>query len=411
MKLKIKKNSQYMKRSIFSVLFALLFSSIFSQIADNYAFKSEFIYGKIFKHTKHLANIVKAAPRGAELAIEWKTRGDKDWHQYYHFPTIGLGINYLDLGNPSILGQSIALYPYLNIPIWKNKCIDLNFKSGVGMSYVTKTFKSATVYDENGNILFDESNAAIGSHLNVFIAAGLNLEIPISSGFSLVGDYAWNHISNGSVIVPNSGLNMLNGYVGLKYFPYFKNYKQFEKKEMADISKNITFQIVASGGIRQRHYTDNKSLPIASLTISAYKPTTNFYRVGTGIDVFYDGIFTNNLSNLYNRTYLTSNEFKNKLRIGFSLHNELIFGRLTAGIHTGIYLYNPIKNAEPYTDAKNEILHKGLIYPYNIEKEDGWFYTRFVGKYTISNNVFLSIGLKTHLQKAEFIEWGLGYKL
>jgi hypothetical protein len=51
-----------------------------------------------------------------------------------------------------------------------------------------------------------------------------------------------------------------------------------------------------------------------------------------------------------------------------------------------------------------------MIYKYDIEKEDGWFYTRASLQFSVTNNVFLSIGLKTHLQKAEFIECGVGYK-
>ncbi|VBB48682.1 Lipid A 3-O-deacylase-related protein [uncultured Paludibacter sp.] len=399
-----------MKKGLFAVIFIFSFPFVFSQTSENYKIKGEFIYGKVFKHTKHLVNIVKGPSVGGEIAVEWQTMGEKTWHQYFGFPVVGLGLNFLDLGNAKILGQSIAVYPYLSIPMVKNKYFNLNAKSGVGISFVTKTFKDATVYDSVGNVLFDESNAAIGSHLNVFIAAGLNMEVPITSGLSFTADYAWNHISNGSVIVPNSGLNMLNGYVGIKYFPNYKNYKHPEKKEISNIPRDISVEITASGGIRQRHYTDNKSFPIASLSIGVYKPLTNFYRMGAGTDIFYDGIFTTGLSSLYNRTYITTDEFKNKIRIGFSWQNELIIGRLTAGIHAGIYLYNPIKNLEPYTNAETGTLNKGWIYPYNIEKEDGWFYTRFSGKYMISSHLYAALGLKTHLQKAEFIEWGFGYR-
>ena len=51
-----------------------------------------------------------------------------------------------------------------------------------------------------------------------------------------------------------------------------------------------------------------------------------------------------------------------------------------------------------------------MFYNYDIEKEDGWFYTRASLQYALTNHIFLSLGLKTHLQKAEFIEWGLGYR-
>jgi len=75
-----------------------------------------------------------------------------------------------------------------------------------------------------------------------------------------------------------------------------------------------------------------------------------------------------------------------------------------------LYLYDPLKNLFPYNDAKNGTLYKPLIYSYNITNEDGWFYTRATLKYALDKHLFISTGLKTHLQKAEFIEWGLGYR-
>lgn len=397
-----------MKKGILSILFTLFCVVSFSQTSENYQLKAQFLYGNVLKHTEHLKNLVKGSTTGGEIAIEWKTDGDKDWHQHYHYPTIGLALNFTNLGNPDTLGYSIALYPYLNIPIIKTDYFTLNVKPGAGISYVTKTFGDFKDEVLAGTLSFNRSNAAIGSHLNVFFSAGLNLEVPITSGLSLTADYAWNHISNGSIIVPNSGINMLNAYVGLKYFPNYKNYSVPINGRSDDIDKNVSVELTVSGGIRQLYYKDDKNFPIGSLAVGVYKPLTNFYRTGFGVDMFYDGVFTNGLK--YKRTYIETDELKNKIRAGISWQNELIIGRLIAGIHAGIYLYNPIKNLEPYTDAVAGTLHKGLIYPYDIEKEDGWLYTRVSGKYLITDHIYAAIGLKTHLQKAEFIEWGVGYR-
>ena len=130
--------------------------------------------------------------------------------------------------------------------------------------------------------------------------------------------------------------------------------------------------------------------------------------MGWGADLFYDGVF--NGKSAFKRTYLTTDELKYKLRIGASFRHELLVGRLTTGFHFGLYLYNPVKNLEPYEEAKNGTLNKPLIYKYNIEKEDGWFYTKAVLKYALDEHFLLSLGLKTHLQKAEFIDVGIGYK-
>jgi hypothetical protein len=112
----------------------------------------------------------------------------------------------------------------------------------------------------------------------------------------------------------------------------------------------------------------------------------------------------------FQRTYIEKNELRNKVRAGLSWRHELLIGRLTAGFHFGLYLYDPIKNLEPMKNGIKPEGNKPLIYGYDIDKEDGWLYTRAVAKYAITNHLFASIGLKTHLQKAEFIEWGLGFK-
>lgn len=38
-------------------------------------------------------------------------------------------------------------------------------------------------------------------------------------------------------------------------------------------------------------------------------------------------------------------------------------------------------------------------------------YTRASLKYKLTPHLLLHIGLKAHLHKAEFIEWGVGYQL
>jgi hypothetical protein len=352
-----------------------------------------------------LENLVKGPASGVKLGVEFQTMGEKPWHQYYNFPVIGLGAAYLDLSNPDMLGKAFALYPYINIPVVRTNYFMLHVKPGAGMSYATKTFKNTTVYN-NGSIVLNESNGAIGSHLNVYFSAGANIEIPVTAGFSLTAEYNWNHISNGSVIQPNSGINMLNASVGLKYFPNYRDYQAPVRQEIEDLPHKFSFEATLAGGVRELYYRDEKMYPIASIALGVYRPLTNWYRMGVGPDAFYDGVY--NGKTLFRRTYLTTDEFKNKIRIGVSWQNELIMGRLTAGLHLGLYLYDPIKNLEPYPEAEKGSVRKPLIYGYDIDKEDGWLYTRVVGRYAITDHFFASIALKTHLQKAEFIEWGLG---
>lgn len=400
-----------MKNQLIIFIFLLYTVHLVGQTTSDYSIKAEFIYGNIQKHTNHMENLINGPVMGSEIDWEWQTKGEKQWNQYFNFPVIGIGAVWLNLGNPEKLGNAFALYPYVAIPLWHTKYFGLDLKGGTGLSYLTKTYYD-TNKDQLGNTLsLYNTNFAIGSHLNVYFSGGGSLNIPLGKGLSLASEFTWNHMSNGSFIAPNTGLNLLNTFIGLRYTPNYKETKTPVKQNITDLTRKLSLEITVSGGSRERYYGDNKSFPIGSMYISLFKPLTNYYRLGVGVDIFYDGIFTNkDVSSSYKRTYITSDEFKNKIRAGISIQNELIFGRLTAGIHIGMYLYNPIKNLEPYVNAQNQTLSKSLLYAYNIENEDGWFYTRARFKYEISNHFFASLGLKTHLQKAEFIEWGLGYK-
>ncbi len=409
---------EFMRNKLVLFLFILISSVIHSQTFDQYSFKLQGIYGHILPHDEHVKALVLNPVYGAELSVEFQTMNEKPWHQFNAFPVLGIGAVWLNLGNPAKLGDAFAIYPYLCFPLIRTNYLKLNLKAGAGISYLTKTYFNTNT-DSLGNLLpLNSTNAAISSNLNVYFSGGGNLEIPIGKGFSLTADYTWNHMSNGSIVVPNSGLNLLNGFVGLKYSPNYKKFRFPTKQNYENIPRKFSFEIIASGGFRQYFYLDQKTYPIGSVTVGIYRPLANFYRMGLAIDAFYDGVY--NGTSLYKRYYLTTNEFRNKVRIGTSWQHELLLGRLSAGFDFGIYLYDPLKNLSPVNINTGQLINpnqnKPLIYSYNIDKngvqsgEDGWFYTRATLKYAIDNHVFLSIGLKTHLQKAEFIEWGLGYK-
>lgn len=394
-----------MNKSFLIIVFSVYSFVVSSQTKNNYAIKAEYLYGNILKHTSHLQNLVKDPTKGMELAIEWQTMGEQNWHQYIGYPRLGLGLVSLNLGNPEMLGNLYAIYPYLNFRLFHIDGFVVNMKGGAGMSFLTKTFNN-TATDPN---VLTTGNAAIGSVINVYFAGGINAIVALEKGFALTAGVQWNHASNGSFYQPNSGINMINASAGVSYTPFYKYAYRPIRKHLRDMPQKFSFEFIASGGKRELYYKDDKQYPTGSFVMAVYRPLGNAIRLGVGVEGFYDGVYDGTTK--FERTYLTQDKLENKFRVGLSLRPELMFGRFTAGIHAGIYVHNPLKNLEPYTDAKIAILNKPMIYPYDIEKEDGWFYTRASLQYSVTENLFLSLGLKTHLQKAEFIEWGLGYKL
>ncbi len=169
------------KKFLLLPMFFAIYSFGFAQTFKNYSLSADFIYGEILKHNKHLENLVKGPLKGGEFSIEWQTMGEKAWHQYLNFPSIGISTAFLDFSHPDTLGYAVALYPYLKFPIIRQQHFNMAFKAGGGLSYVTKTFYNATAYHPDGSVYLNKSNAAIGSHVNVYLTANLNMEISVIS--------------------------------------------------------------------------------------------------------------------------------------------------------------------------------------------------------------------------------------
>ena len=119
----------------------------------------------------------------------------------------------------------------------------------------------------------------------------------------------------------------------------------------------------------------------------------------------------------FGKTYLRTSDIKNCFRVGVSVQPEFIIGHLTAGIHVGFYVFDPVKNLEPYKEAQAAYdagtpLNRGVFYSYDFSKasnyQDGWCYMQFVLKYHVLDHLFVQVGLKTHGVRAEFIDAGLG---
>jgi hypothetical protein len=273
------------------------------------------------------------------------------------------------------------------------------------------------------------------------------MDFPIKDGWEITLNGGWHHISNGSIMHPNAGYNMFGGELGVRYQPGAKQYEKPDpdvpRKLYDGVDKPWAVEISATGGVKQNYYRDNypkmQFFGAATVKVAAYWVPVSIFRIGAGIDVFYDGYYRS-VSNreeykaaypdapvtYFGKTYLYESNIKNCFRAGISIQPEFIIGHLTAGIHVGFYVYDPIKNLEPFenqTDPSKQkdfnALHPGdepfnrsIFYSYDFTKasnyQDGWCYMQFILKYHVLDRLFVQLGLKTHGARAEFIDAGLG---
>ena len=374
-----------MKKTISFLLLLIICSTLSAQLRYEQQFlkyKLQYVHGFIIPHSDRVEPLIQNNLNGVEFAVEFPKYGSKPWYSFYAFPTVGLGVMYLDLGNPEFLGSAITFYPYINIPIFQRPMFSFNLKMGAGLSYLTKK------YEADLPQTYDENNFAIGSHLNGFLCGGLNTEILFSrsqsrrnfiSRFSLTADAALQHISNGSIQKPNAGLNMFNAAVGLKYTPYVTVAPM--KSANARHPRKWSLESVLGFGANQQNEFDEKRYLNASLSVGGYRPLGNVYRFGLNMDMFYNSAF---------HSGRTLPEYyagiDGKFRLGFSLANELMFGNFATGLHVGGYALNPLEH-------------------------DGYVYCKLVAKYRIYDHFFINFALKTHWEVAESVEIGVGYSL
>ena len=294
----------------------MLFFSETKAYLPYYDIKAKVITGGILKHTPHLENTVKGPTLGLEVAVEFLPQGKHNWEKYWNYPIIGVGFLGLDLGNTKVLGQAFAAYPYLLVPIVRQDHFLFNFKVGAGIAVLTKTWYHC---DTQSGVNAPTANAAIGSHLNVFLPIGFTFDFPIKKGFMVTSDLMLNHISNGSFIQPNSGLNIINGFVGVAYRPNWREYMFPWNDYIKPREKNYQLELAMGGGARQLYYKDKKFYGVASARFSFYKMLTNFYKIGTSVDAFYDGVFVNqgeaggNYHTTYKRYSIAENKTKNNI--------------------------------------------------------------------------------------------------
>ena len=412
-----------------------------------YKIKAQFIGGYLYPHDKSLIEPLTDGPMlGGEVAFEWASDGTKAWHNDFNRPDIGMALQVIDLGNPDVAGQMIGVYPYVNIPMVKNDIVSFNTKIGGGLGFATRPCDVMAARNDPRSIKnkAGDYNFAIGGPVCFAITAGVNVEVKVHRNIALTADIMYNHFSSASLFQPNAGLNMFNGALGMKYLVNKGELKK-EKGEIEELTKQQNAEspnhqitesplkrwsgeIILSGSAKKLYYQDDLYFGCASLNVAGYYHTCRQHRVGVGVDLFYDGAYKQTVApnnkgeyvwtkefTKFGRTCTPDETFANKLRLGINIANELTIGRVGIFAHFGIYLYDPIKNMEPADKAlaalngKGDPIKKGMFYGYNIQNEDGWNYFRIGVKYHITPHFLVNVSFKTHLQKVEFAEFGLGY--
>lgn len=365
---------------------------------------------------------VVSPDRGPVLGAEAAVTFHPQWLSLQQWRNAGVGVAlaYYNLGDDVMLGNAIAPYAFVETPLVNRPHFIFGLRLGLGFGLLTRTYRNTV---PEGHLFTDVTNAnqCIGSVFNFHFPEALYFEFPIKDGWSLAAEGGWYHFSNGSTVQPNSGYNIFSAALSTRYTPPTVHRASCTvNPEPKDSTRHFpfTFLLATTFGGRQVYYRDQASFFCFEVQAAAYWLAHPVFRLGAGVDVFYDGSYVPRDTHFAKTNLAAANpDGKDCWRLGVSLQPEIILGHMTCGFHIGMYVWDPVRHLEPYDEAIQSPtgrLDKPVLYTYDILKagtaghEDGWLYTQLVLRYHLPWHVFIQANMKAHLTKVEFLSFGLG---
>ncbi len=344
---------------------------------SNLLIETKFHYGFLYAHHLEL-EIFNAHFPAFELSIQQLTYGKHKWERAFNYPIIGITMFYSGLGYHPMLGQAYALMPFINFPLYKYKKFTFGFRFALGLGYLTKKFDRLENY----------KNLAIGSHFNAAVNLMLEARYKITYALTMSAGISLQHFSNGSLKLPNYGINAPFLNIGMAYRPFKENrelgdrfYAPVEPYE-AIVRKTMELYFGVSVGWKNMQALVGENFLVYHIYQNTLFPISRKSKVGFGLDLSYDN---SHIKLLEMRGEVVENKLK-ILRPGINVAYELMMSRLGFILNLGYYLGG-------------------------MEKTNGPFYEKIGVQYNFTKHFYANIMLKVHWGRADYIGWGLGYNL
>lgn len=364
----------------FFYLLLLFFYNVFSQENSksiNYL-DFQLFRGSIIKHADYVSHLTLGHPSGLLLSYNWKTFGEKEWHQVYNYPDYGISYHFNDFDN-NILGSTHSLGAHFNFYFVKRSLL---LRISQGITYATDPY-----HREHNN-----KNNAFGSKiLNNNFALIQYQKQDILGKIGIQAGLMFNHFSNGRFKSPNSGINTYQFILGLNYkFDENREYKKDSIFSNLNYREKIKYNFAFRTGKSEGPVPEMASRQFYHFGFYIDKRISRKSALQLGTDIFFsrylkDYIDFVSVSYPNNHPEYTSPETDYR-RLGLFVGHELFINRLSLETQLGVYVYKPFKYE---TDV----------------------YQRIGLKYYFYNNIFTGVGLKAHGAKAEAIEATLGIRI
>jgi hypothetical protein len=354
-----------------SIFIALFFcgSVLKSQQQKTISAEAKYFYGTGIGSIK---GVQSNYTQGFTLGIEKKLNPESaEWINFLNAEHLSLNFIYTDMEGIQrdfTYGKSFGLISQIDFKLLGNDKFKLHLVPGIGVVYNTKT-----VFTNPETFIF-------GSHINSTFSAEISVECRIYKDWSVSSSVGLMHYSNGSVRIPNAGLNTFSVSFGIK-----KDFKiETSGKDSLAVSeiklvKKNAFEFSAGAGVRGK-YKEKSGF----FKMGFYAGYSRYFNQTIGLRIGLDGVYYKDVYNpaVYEDTVPYWGKSWDHFRLGASFGPEIKMRNIAINAGFGRYLY--------------------FKSPYNQK-----FYWNSSIRYFITPNFGIQGTLNAHKFQADFVNWGL----
>ena len=323
--------------------------------------------------------------RSASVQLSVQTHGEKLWEQLYNFPRYGFGLYKPFFPDAPYLGNPVAVYGTMGFALKRWESISIDFDVGLGLAFNWKSY------------LEDKYNLAMGASESVIFSTTFSVEKRLVNGLIFSAGAGFVHFSNGSLKVPNLGINVFTPKAGLGYNFSGPEHK-YRYQPVPEYNKQSEFFISAFTGWRNILYygsdvdsiTQRKGVYYSCYGIAAaynYQ-VSHKSKFGVGVMADYLGYVNSSITTENGELVPNPASFSDGFEISVYPSYELVMERASLVLQPGFYIYRA-----KYPERT----------PFN--------YQRIGLKYHFTDDLSLGLYMRAHYWSiADFIEWTIGYR-
>jgi len=360
---------RFSKAWLFWLILQIPLVSTFGQSnpIDLYTFNLKYHYGFVMMHSRNMAHLANQRPWGAEADIYRATTGKKDWELEHNYPIVGYAFLYFSMDKDKPLGDSYSLVIYYGKEYFKTRKGAFSFRIGAGPAYIERRFDKYSNYKNN----------LISNRINFALYGRLNYTYWITDHWNVNLGIGLTHHSNGSIQVPNLGVNIPAAFIGVGYRPGIP--EKMSRPSLSEFKRKTEFHLSLAGGKKEVFPIEGPSYFISNFSGFITRRVNYKSGLNIGTDFMFDGS---------NKVILDSSGNKKNIKYfkwAITAGHEFYIGKVSLLTQLGFYVYDPLK-------------------------KDKSLYQRIGLKYYFKENIFGVLALKTHFGAADYVEWGAGVK-